>query len=793
MFSFKAIIFSLCSLSTCCLTAAEFDVLAANQYPNTKDLPVGKESNKKIISAAEKTKNAGAVIKFFFKNNSKSAVTLADISWNSKNISQWSKNYQLIWHRMQPQQVAPGQTGAVSFYLRKALSEKTDFTISFKPAGSVKTTILPQMPNFRIMTIAFKQGLKKAYVYVVKQGENLNTPEYIFFDGKQLTSSSMKWLNSGYSAGVRIAEINFPQALKRGKRHNFIVQSASRKNAVGATVRALDNLTVFGSYGGRAFERYAANGLNGYSSFKVESKASLDQARQYGIKVVSRHPLTEVIGHKSLYAYLLMDEPDCKDYKKDPKRPFSKRIGTMAPEMVKTNFKYQKRDSHTPTLLTLDLTFVPYNYFVYSQIADITNPDIYTVTTGWDLKIIDYHTQLVKRSCAPKPFTFSYQGGWEEYTKTPRKWTNRSDILKIGWDKLRNTKKIRGFGRPPAPEEVRLSMLYAIGNGACGLFSFWDISCANGNLLFHGSEDLPEIWREIGRTSKTLRRVKSLLEIAHPVHWARSKSNKILTKTLFTGSEAALVIAINETYKSVKEGFSIQKLTTSFSFKDLPWLKANKIYRVTPEKLIEIKSSRGNNKLTWTDNLKDGEIYLIISNESIANKINSFADNELKKQKGKIEKKQIQANFHTNLIKEVQAKGKYFWGVQNGGYSKSSANFWNPAKKRYNAFEFWQKKGTKNFFVKWEMNITDDMVKTPYLIAWHGRFYNAPCNIKITQNKDSVIYSNKLVTTKSKVRFIEVSFPHPGNYNLEISQTPASPIEHGGIISNAIYLMKSSK
>jgi hypothetical protein len=793
MLNFSKTIFLLCTFSVCSLSAVELRVLSANQYPNVKDLPVGKENNKKILAASRNAKSSGAVIKVFFKNNSNAAVSLKDISWDSKNIEQWSKNYQLIWYRMQPQQVAPGKVGAVSFYLRDALSKKTEFNISFKPQGSFKTAIRPQMPDFRIMTIAFENGLKKAYVYVVKHDKSFSMPECIFFDGKKLDDASIRWLNKDYAANVKIAEINFPQALKRGERHNFIVQSKSKMETVGATLRAFDNLTVFGSYGGRAFERYAENGLNGYNSFKAESKASLDQAEQYGIKVVSRHPIPEVTGHRALYAYLLMDEPDCKDYTKDPKRPFSKRIGTMAPEMVKADFKYQQKDANTATLLTLDLTFLPYNYFVYSQIADITNPDIYTVTTGWDLKIIDYHTQLVKRSCAPRPFTFSYQGGWEEYTKATRKWTNRSEILKIGWDKLRNTEKIRGFGRPPAPEEVRMSMLYAIGNGARGLFSFWDISCANGNLLFHGSEDLPELWQEIGRTSKSLRRVKALLEISHPVQWANAKSNKVLTKTLFTGSRAALVIAINESYKSVKKGFSTKDAATVFSFSDLPWLRANKIYRVTPGKLIEIKSSRVNNKLTWSDKLKDGEIYLISPDSSVANEIDASANNELKKQKQKAEKRQLQAKACANLIKEIQNKGTSFLGTQTGGYSKNIASFWNPGKKKYNAFEFWQRKGTKNFFVKWKLKITADMVKTPHLIAWSGRFSGAPCHIKITQNKDCVIYSNQLNALKSKVRFIEVSFPEPGNYNLEIFQTPVAPIEHGGAVASSIFLIKSKE
>ncbi|MBN2641195.1 MAG: hypothetical protein JXR78_06060, partial [Victivallales bacterium] len=680
------------------LRAGNIEVLSSNQYRNKRYLPVGEEGNKEILKAKGEINNLGSTVRIIFKNNSKNSLELEDIIQGNENIQSMTKSYQLIWYRMLPEKLSPGKTGEIQFCLRQAFEKDTEFNFKFNNNLSFNVNIKVNMLEYRIMSIAFEKGLQKAIIYVESQKEYASRPEQIIFDGKELNKNSYKWLSEKYMANVMIAQIDFPEKLKRGKYYSFVLRSDKGLFAEGASIRAFDDMAVFGTYGARKYKRYAKNFLDSYNSFGEEDKSSLDMAEKLGIKVISKAPSNDAIGHKSLYGYLLRDEPDCADYGAK-NRPMGKRIGTMAPEMVEIEKKYRKQDPSTPTFLTVDLTFVPFNYFIYSSIADIVNPDIYTISHNWKLKIIDHHLAYVKNAAAPRPFTFTYQGCWEEIAikRENNGFVGRDEIIKKGFDFFRDKKNVRGFGRAPAPEEVKISMLYAIGNGARGLFSFFDMTHIAADLLFHGSEDLPEIWDEIGKTSKSLRRVKELIEKSYSVNWSGSNEKKLFTKTLFTGSDAALVICINESYVSEKgKEFFTEKLKGTFSFKDLPFLNASKVYRIEAERIVNLKGIRKDGILFWEDVVKDAQIYLVCKDEETANQINNSAEEIFDDQKRALNDILLEENRIKIFEQNIESSGEVIFGAgSNGVYQRSFVKFWNPKKEKYNAYEAWERKGLK--------------------------------------------------------------------------------------------------
>jgi len=175
-----------------------------------------------------------------------------------------------------------------------------------------------------------------------------------------------------------------------------------------------------------------------------------------------------------------------------------------------------------------------------------------------------------------------------------------------------------------------MEMLYAIGCGARGLFSYTDATEAGGDLIFHSSADLPEIWQEIGRTSRALRVVAPLIEIAHPTVWATANKETLWVSTLISGDMGALVAVVNEDCVSDTKGFAQKSArNVSFTFPDLPWLKGQKAMRVEDGRLIELEAQRGDKRLSWSEpGITDAAIYLVLSNPAIARHLKERATTE---------------------------------------------------------------------------------------------------------------------------------------------------------------------
>jgi hypothetical protein len=63
-------------------------------------------------------------------------------------------------------------------------------------------------------------------------------------------------------------------------------------------------------------------------------------------------------------------------------------------------------------------------------------------------------------------------------------------------------------------------------------------------------------------------------------------------------------------------------LDTTFSFPDLPWLQAERVYGVGDGKLERINSRKHAGTLTWTVGaINDGNIYLVCSDKRLADRL----------------------------------------------------------------------------------------------------------------------------------------------------------------------------
>ncbi|MBN1437455.1 MAG: hypothetical protein JW936_10310 [Sedimentisphaerales bacterium] len=598
-----------------CVDGQSVTVTAAFQNRNVIGYQYPPEGSELINAAKEEITCPGSMVYFYLANDGAESIELADIRWAGADLQTHTDTYQAIWHRLMPNPIEAGGEAEVALCLRTALTEATDFVLVFSDGSELNAAVDPTAREFRIQTLRFNSDLDKAYIYVERLQPDAALPGTVYVNGV-LMADQVNWLNDEYFNDLRVAEVSFSEPFLRGSVLTFRVASDDGTAVDATTIRALGDRAIFGTYGvdGR-LQRFADNGVLGYNSFWESSKEALDEAQQLGMRIlVMGHgqPTADTIGHEATYAFGMIDEPDVSDYSVED-RPIQVRIGAHAPEMVAMEAATRDADPITATAMTIDMTFNPYNYFIYGQIADITNPDCYPITIGWSIRETLKYVDTIRMASAPNPFTFTYQGCWEEFAiQQDEMYILGPELYENGFDYYRDPCRVRGLGRQPVPSEVRIPMLYAVGCGATGLWSFTDASCVYGTLLFHGSDVLPGIWEVIGRTSRQLHSVSPLISISHMTEWATSDSDGIWLRTLYAGREWALVIAVNDMYSCTAEGFEQSPANNVlFHFGNLPWLSPQVVYRVDDGNFTPMEATQSDGRTSWTDTITDGEIYLI--------------------------------------------------------------------------------------------------------------------------------------------------------------------------------------
>jgi hypothetical protein len=607
------------------LASANAEVISAFQLTHRFDRQTGREATDDIHLQKTDAGDSGSVVYVYYQNNSSAPVSIKDITDEGAGFAEKNSEkhaWEWVWLTVRPESIAPGEIGELAFASRRTIPQNKTLELSVEGAASEKFT-LKQAPDARFATISFSHDLRRAYCFLVPEGDTATKLK----DLKCSEAATFSWRNPIFEHGTRIGVFDFNKPVVTGKRIFFFAANDAGELVTGASLRAFSDLAVSGTYGFGQVPRYAANGLGGFNSFSPVPKSLLDEAAKHGVKVVTGKPdvYPATAGHSALYAYLLQDEPDCHDYNRT-ERPHNARIGAMAGEMIARYNKVAAADAVKPALLTLDLTYTPHNYFTYGPLPDIANPDIYTNTHGWSVKFIDNHLSMVKRSVGPRPFATTYQSGWEEWSHVKDGWVGKADILANGYGHyVDKERKPRGFGRPVAPEEISLAAHYALGNGATALFAYNDSTEVSGGILYHGTDVLPENWRTVGNISRKMRRIAGLLLPAHPLDWARTEDSHVWIKTLVSTEDAILVVAVNENYSYPERKFNISPKQATITLAASSWFNPDCVFKVEPTGFSRIPVRPGaTGGIQWNDSVSTGEIYLIGRSESDAQaRINS--------------------------------------------------------------------------------------------------------------------------------------------------------------------------
>ena len=614
-------------------------------------------------------------VKLYIHNTGDKPLTAGQITVDGTPIEQLRERREMLWWRVLPNPVPPGGVAEVLLRPRVSVTKPLQVSIAFAGFPALTATVSPASPPVRITSIGFNAGLDRIFVVATQMpwvvippsaaavhpplpspitpkgrsgagegGRGGEDAVAVLLDSRDVTSSA-RILSPTFEHGICPVEVHLSKPLQYGSYH--IVKLVMKSGAVAACQqRVYDGFVPLGSYGTEAVEDYARNGLNGYNNFRISSKGDADFQAMLGMRGVSitgeNPPPAHLVGHPGVFAHCLQDEPDCSDYTAEA-WPIAERIGYNAPEMERRAAACRAADPRNLVFLTIDQTYKPANYYVYGQLADVTNHDCYPLSLGWPARAMIGNCDTAFAAIMPHPMFFTYQGVYEK-----------------GTDPVQEAK--RAFPRPPFPQEERLMMLYAIGCGARGLYNY--IHASDG--ANEGSDQHPDVWNAIGVTCRELSLVSPLIAQGCPAPIASAPDRRLWVRGLVAGPQAALIVVTNDDYQETADNFVSHPIKDAeVSLANLSWLPVKGAYAVREGAFMPLKwrSTGGETRITVPE-LNVADVILVTSDPALpARLLAEYQARELKVAAGLLQvarERQAQLARLKYLLRKIPADYKAY-------------------------------------------------------------------------------------------------------------------------------------
>jgi hypothetical protein len=732
------------------------------------------EGAKDIQSFFSEDYRAAGFIKAYVRNDGDRPLTPTDFRLNGAPLVELREQYSVVWWRLLPSPVPPGAVGEISVRLREPLTETATLTVGFEGAESIEASVTPSAPPVRIETVGFTSTMDGVFVVVDALDQKPHRLKRVLLDGEPVAA---KLLNPAFTQGVSPVWLQLPQPLAEGSYHTYSVEVDDLQ--VACCVRTYDGWVPLGTYGYTDFAEFARNGCNGHNNFGRFTQGQLDSQatlQMRGVNIIGDAPPAEhMIGHPGLWAYCLMDEPDCQDYFHADEWPADKRIGYHAMELERRCQVCRELDPRKPIFLTINLTYKPANYFIYGPLADITNPDCYPLVIGQDLKMVRESVETARYGTGPRPMTFTF----ETYYLQP--------------DDPAAVEKQR-FARPPTVEELRLSIHYALGAGARGLYNYIHCTEKWGEGVAHGTRDYPDLWREMGRCYRAIDAVAPLVALAHPTRLATCSDPQVWLRTLLTGPDAALIVLCNEDYTQEKTACRIRpREDVAVDMPKLPWLQAQAAWRLTETGCEPLGLNGARVELGRLD---AAEIVLLARDSGLADRLwarhveleRDRAEALLLEWRRQQDLEALTAHATRRLLGEFADQVVLGTGIN--AYGASPAGFWNPTGEPHPAFEFGKNEAgdAPDQGAEWALTIAPDAAGQAHSIyaicgSWgqDGEWrLTSSTGVEVLRQEVSAPMSGELIRLRATP-------PEAGQYTL--SYLVKGPGPKGGRASRAILVV----
>ncbi|MDD3925447.1 MAG: hypothetical protein PHT33_02190 [bacterium] len=547
----------------------------------------------------------------------------------------------VIWYRVYPNPVEPGQPAQIIIRLRKKPAVPTvKVKVDLEGGKSVEADIPLVRPRLWLSYIMFADKLDEVYVYVRKLCTEDMKLGKIYLDGTDVTDKAYipapsfvkaaKLSHPPYVPGpyfqrdMALVKINLGKPLKEGSFHVIGVSDQSGREKTAYMVRVMPAGFMIGTMGNISpglLKTYRDCFIDIFASFGPSKPAWWDWLKEAGMKgapcysqrVTENGRRREIsygvpndvkqAGDKDVFAYFLSDEPDgSADYFSDD-TPVDN-LGNHGMQMANADLVCRIADPVHPTFLQISNTYRPENYWVYGEVADINGGHRYY----YPLMDSAFVAAMQKDACAPRPtYNIPHLGTWSE-----------TDVYY------------------PSPETERIWVYDTLALGGKGIFWY----PPHGGIL-NTRKDAPagkahkvQVWSEVGRLNAEMQMVGSLLVTGEPLPLARVNVDTIEPGTIVCGESAVVLVLVNRNY--------IEKLSEPFSYRPakkvkvtlrLPaWIKAGDVFMVDangPRRILCRQEGRDSISLTF-DRIVLTKMVVIANDRKLFDKINRIYLTELK-------------------------------------------------------------------------------------------------------------------------------------------------------------------
>lgn len=498
-----------------------------------------------------------------------------------------------VWWKAEPASIAPNAVGEIVIRLRrtpKVQSLKIGIPTS---EGAVQVDVPMNKTFARVEGIFFGEGLSQAFVYL-RHPDKGKSPVKILMDGADITSSCKIGADPRSEVIPVVCTLSAP--VERASFHCFEAVYPDGVRAMGG-VRAFADEMVYGLWGARPGKESDIELARSYIreiaqhsiNVQMEMIAS-DAVRAFmntdeGIQLMKSLGIRRVVGEPEkarglAAAYYLADEPDTADYKLEGV-PWTSKVGSLAQGLIQRAEEVRAVDRLTPTMLNVDMTFKPENWYTYGQLPDIYAADPYYQTrlcqAYWSKpETIPHYSKatfvyavgrVCQSACSPKPLHLIL---------------NCTRVQKDG-------RKFR-FG---TPQEKRIEVYYALAAGAKGLSYWWFVPIGDRETGSCGcSVDEPEakaLWREIGLLGAEVRTAGPIIMKSCPAPLPTTATEKLWVRSLLSGLDTLVVLCVNDDYTNDQKGTTIRPVENASVGVTLPsWLDAKEAFEVSARGISDV-------------------------------------------------------------------------------------------------------------------------------------------------------------------------------------------------------------
>ena len=557
---------------------------------------------------------------------------ITGIKLNGRRLEELHEDLTVAWWRVLPNPIAPGQTAEVIVRMKGVVPTESEFVFEAAESASFSCSVQAAEPALEIAYVAFSRRIDRLHVYVHKTVDGDMTLSNIYLDGDDVTESARFYpRDRGLLKDLSLIELTLSEPLRYGSYHLIKVTSA-QGNAAASMIRALDDFYSIGMFYGSEDRQVMLDQKRHLINTVVG--LHLPMAQEMGLKAVNHNfnhmtmmrgedpvpsvheRVPKVRDRPELFAHLLFDEPDVRDAYRDGADGTGRSLGYYALPMERATAAHREVDPNHPTLLVVDNTYKPDNWYVYGEIADILSTDPYgtaDVINPGTLSYVVQSTETAAAACAPRPLIVILQAFYNMNA---------------------------GFERMPDRIEERIMAYYAVGSGAKGIHYFWYPS--EPPKLF-GLRGRP-LWDEVGRINAELQLAAPLLSMGYPIAETVSTSEDGLWhRALLCGRRSVIITLVNETYeyedwRSDDGRYDIDLLEgVEVAVEVPPWMEVADVFEFTHQGPVRLPHAIDDGRVRVSAGEVDSGKMIVVTQDS------QLFDERMRFYRGQIEPLQRQA------------------------------------------------------------------------------------------------------------------------------------------------------